>query len=144
MSHRLSSSRRQVVSAMVRALLPSFPDLASSEQMRVQSSVTSFVTSQIEALPSFMGFPYRLVITGFGLLSVLRFGRVFSALDEGSQQAYLLQWSEAPIGVLRDFIKLIRSCALLAYYDHPDVSRRLPAMSQGEGAPSVAAEAGVV
>ncbi len=129
MSHRLSSSRRDVVAELVRLLTPSFPALDASERDRVQSSVTGFVTSQIESLPTFMGFPYRLVLTGFGWLSVFRFGRVFGSLDEASQQAYLSDWSDGRIGLLRDFIKLIRSCALLAYYDHPEVSRRLPSMS---------------
>ena len=124
--HRLSSARRRVVSEMVLVMTPSFPMLEAPVRIRVHSSVTAFVTSQIEALSPFMGVPYRLAITGFNLLAVCRFGRVFTSLDEASKQVYVALWSDAPIAVCRDFIKLIRSCAMLSFYDHPDVSARLP------------------
>lgn len=124
---RLSSNRRAVVAEIVRLITPAFPDLDESERARVHSAVTAFVASQIESLPTHLSGPYRIAITAFGLLALLRFGKRFALLDETVKEAYLALWSEGPIGPTRDFVKLIRGCALLAYFDHPDVRRRLPA-----------------
>ena len=130
-SHRLSSSRRQVVAEIVRLVTPDYPKLEEPERARVLASVTSFVSSQIDAMPSFIALPYRIAISLFQLLPVLRYGRGFKSLDDDTKESYLAIWSDATIGPFGDFIKLIRSCALLAYFDHPDVTRRLPAMQAG-------------
>ncbi len=124
---RLSSTRREVVAEIVRSVVPADLDLDELERTRVHSAVTGFVTSQIEALPSFLAVPYRAAITAFQLLPILRFGRRYLSLEDASKQSYLALWSDSPFGPVRDFIKLIRSCALLAYFDHPDVRRHLPA-----------------
>lgn len=126
MPRRLSSTHRDVVTEIVRLVTPLFPPLDDATRARVHSSVTAFVTSQIEGLPSFMGLPYRIAISAFQLLPILRFGRGFRSLDESTQKAYLAAWSDAKLGPFRDFIKLIRSCALLAYFDHPEVIQNLP------------------
>ena len=125
---RLSPTRRQVVAEIVRLTIPDYPGLDDGERARVLASVMTFVTAQIEALPSFLAVPYRIVITVFWMLPILRFGKTFPSLDDPSKQSYLALWSDARFGPFRDFIKLIRSCALLAYFDHPDVTPRLPAM----------------
>ncbi len=112
---------------IVRSVVPADLDLDESERTRVHSAVTGFVASQIEALPSFLAVPYRAAITAFQLLPILRFGRRYLSLEDASKQSYLALWSDSPFSPARDFIKLIRSCALLAYFDHPDVRRHLPA-----------------
>ena len=114
-----------MVDEIVRLLTPDDPALEPSERSRVQSSVTGFVASQVEGLPSFMALPYRLAISAFDLLSVVRYGRSFCSLEDSRKRAYLALWSEFPIGPPRDFVKLIRGCALLAFFDHPDVTRAL-------------------
>ncbi len=112
---------------IIRLIVPAYPDLEETERARIHSAVTAFVASQIESLPAHLYGPYRLAITLFGLLPLLRFGKRFALLDETVKEAYLALWSDGPIGPTRDFVKLIRGCALLAYFDHPDVRRRLPA-----------------
>ncbi len=123
---RLSPGRRQAVAAIVRLVVPAYPDLDESERSRVQIAVTDFVASQIEGLPVHLALPYRWALTAFEWLALLRFGSRFGALASSSQAAYLRLWADFPIGPPRDFVKLIRSCALLAYFDHPAVVRRLP------------------
>lgn len=123
---RLSQSQRQLVAKIVGLVLPERPSLSAPERARVRSAVTGFVASQIEALPTFMALPYRVALLAFQLLPTLRYGRRFDGLNEASQAAYLALWSEGPVAPARDFIKLIRSCALLAYFDHPDVRSQLP------------------
>ncbi len=123
---RLSPSQRQVVAEIIGLVLPERPSLSAPERARVHSAVTGFVASQIEALPTFLALPYRVALVAFGLLPTLRYGRRFNRLNEASQAAYLAFWSEGPVAPARDFTKLIRSCALLAYFDHPDVRSHLP------------------
>jgi hypothetical protein len=117
-----------VVAEMVRVISPAYPELDDAQRARVLTSVTAFVSSQIEAMPRFLAIPYGIAITAFQLLAILRFGRGFRSLDETSQRSYLAMWSDAKLGPFRDFVKLIRSCTLLAYFDHPEVTRQLPAM----------------
>lgn len=124
--NRLSPSQRNVVAEIVGVVLPARLDLSAPERAQVHAAVTGFVASQIEALPTFLGLPYRLLLLAFSLLPILRYGRRFDGLDDASQAAYLALWSEGPLPQARDFIKLIRSCALLAYFDHPDVRSHLP------------------
>ncbi len=123
---RLSPSQRQIVARIVGRVLPARPCLSAPERARVHSAVTGFVASQIEALPTFLALPYRVALVAFQLLPALRYGRRFDSLDDASQAAYLTLWSEGPLAPARDFTKLIRSCALLAYFDHPDVRSHLP------------------
>jgi hypothetical protein len=123
---RLSASQRRVVGEIVRLLLPAHPSLEPAEAAGVHSAVTDFVEVEIGALPSFIRVPYRFTITAFRLLPALRWARPFEALPPAAQRSALSLWSGSPIGPMRDFVKLIRGCALLAYFDHPQVARRLP------------------
>jgi hypothetical protein len=113
------------VAEIVRLTLPASPDLDERVLARVHADVIDFTVSQIEALPSFLHLPYRLGVTAFQFLSLLRHGRRFAYLPAAAKQSYLSLWSDGVIGPTRDFIKLIRSCALLAYFDHPEVRKRL-------------------
>jgi hypothetical protein len=133
----LSPARHATVAALVRLLLPE-PD-ARGVSRQVESDVVGFVTSQIEALPAFLGPPYRLAIAAFDWLPALRHGRRFTHLEASAARRWLSLWSDGPIPLARDFVKLVRSCALLAYYDHPEVA---PGPSSGVGAAPAVGVAG--
>lgn len=125
---RLGSADRRVVAEIVRLLLPDYPRLDPAAQGRVRADVTDFVMSQIGAMPSFLRAPYCAAVIGFDWLPVLRHGRCFRRLEEPARVRYLAWWGAGPVGVMRNFVKLIRSCAVLAYFDHPLVMERLEAM----------------
>jgi hypothetical protein len=114
-----------VVAGVAGLLIPCEPRLPDDVRARVLDSVARFVALQVENLPPYLRLPYLVAVTGFQWLPVLRFGRRFLALPSESQRAYLALWSNAPLGPVRDFVRLIRGCALLAYYDHPDVLQAL-------------------
>lgn len=118
-SPRLGRSRERTVAEIIACIVPALPILEDSARAAVLADVTRFVGSQILALPDFLRIPYKLALTGFDWLAILRWGAPFRALDRERRVAYLALWSEAPLGAPRNFLKLIRSCALLAYYDHP-------------------------
>ncbi|MFT5441830.1 MAG: hypothetical protein ACI8W3_000872 [Myxococcota bacterium] len=127
-SHPLTSAHRKTVALVVELVCPPYPDLTTEERTEVTATAAAFVVSQIEAMPTFLFFPFALAITGFQWLAALRYGRGFDKLDSTRKVSYLAVWSGSPIGPFRDFVKLIRSCALLAYFDHPVVTKNLPAM----------------
>ena len=122
---------------MVERLVSSYPEVAASKRNVVLTDVTRYVTSQIRSMPGFLRLPYRLALAAFNLLPILRYARTFVGLDPATQDAYLALWSDGPLASMRDFVKLIRSCALLAYFDHPLVMKMLTTTSPG----NVASEA---
>jgi hypothetical protein len=115
----------RAVSAIVGLLVPSYPELDAPTRTAVGADVTDFVVSQIEAMPAFLRVPYTAALAVFSWLPLLRYGRRFWGLDAAAQAAYLSRWSDGRFGVPRNFIKLIRSCALLAYFDHARVREQL-------------------
>jgi hypothetical protein len=126
LSH-LSELERRTVADIVALVIPEFPRLEATVRAHVHDDVCRYVLDQIGSMAGFLAGPYRLAILGFEALPVLRYGRAFHALPRRRQHAYLSFWSAAPLGAMRDFVKLIRSCALLAYFDHPDVRTVLEA-----------------
>ena len=121
----ISPHQRRVVAEIVGLVAPVefVPD--PETRTRVEDDATDFVCSQIAAMPSFLRLPYRLVLTAFNLLPLLRWARPFTRLPERARASYLSLWSDGGISLNRDFVKLLRSCALLAYFDHEEVRRYL-------------------
>ena len=124
----LSRTRTSVVAGIIGAIAPVYPDLEEAVRLSVHQDVTRYVTSQIQSMPSFLRLPYKLALTVFNWLAIVPYRRRFIHLPLAVQISYLAKWSDGPIGVTRDFVKLIRSCALLAYFDHPLVTQQLEAM----------------
>lgn len=124
---RLLSVHRRVVTEIVAEVVPSYPELDRETRVRVCTDVTAFVESQISALPPFLRVPYEFAIGVFQLLPVLRYGRTFGGLGAEARQACLGFWGGGTLPFTAEFTKVIRSCSLLAYFDHPDVRGRLGA-----------------
>lgn len=121
----LSAGQRRIVGGLVRLLVPDYPDLDAATQETVLRDASDFVCSEIRAMPSYLRLPYKLVIAGFATLAFVRYARRFTSLRADQGRAYLAFWADSRIGPMRDFVKLIRSCALLAYFDHPLVAAQL-------------------
>lgn len=125
---------------IVECVLPGFPRLDPGTKSAVLADVGTFVTRQVAAIPDFLRYPYRLALAAFEWLPVFRWGLRFGRLDDTRRRMYLDIWATAPVGAMRNFVKLIRSCALLAFYDHPSVQAPLQEqVSRGrpEGAEAV-------
>ena len=117
--------RDAIITAIVTDLLPSHPALDLVDRRTVAADVVAFVASQVQRLPDFLRVPYGVALFAFEGLPILRWGRPFRALDGRRRHAYLVLWTASNLGAPRNFIKLLRSCTLLAYYDHPTVRARL-------------------
>jgi len=118
---RVLPSQRRVLAAVVDLLLPPSPELEAQTRRRVAEDATRFVVVEVESMPKFLRMPYLLAIVAFQWSAMARYARPCSRLASEQRQAYLSLWSHSRVGPLRDFVKLIRSCALLAYFDHPEV-----------------------
>jgi hypothetical protein len=120
-------------------MLPSRPELDEGERVRVEGELQDFLSSQVSSLPRYILAPYLLALFAFEALPLLRHGRPFSSLADADRAAIVARWSASPIGPMRDLLKLIRSCALFFYLDHPVVTRRMEeesgrrARSEGQG-----------
>jgi hypothetical protein len=119
------TGRTRLLQQIVRALLPSEPELEPEASREVEEAVVAFVAAQIGSLPAFLRIPYSFALVGFDWLAVARYGRRYARLDETQGRRYLGAWDRSPVSLCRDFVKLLRSCTLLAYLDHPIVARRL-------------------
>jgi len=121
---------RTVLGDLVVLIVPAYPHLEAPTRIAVERDVTRYVSSQIQLMPGFLRIPYKLAVAAFNWLALLRYGRTFRHLTADRQEAYLASWGEGPLGPARDFVKLIRSTALLVYFDHPLVLERLEAERQ--------------
>ncbi len=72
-------------------------------------------------MQTYLRLPYRLAMFAFDILPLARHGRRFRSLPPAARERYLGAWNDAPVSAMRDFVKLIRSTALLVYFDHPVV-----------------------
>ncbi|MFH1029432.1 MAG: hypothetical protein V1791_15645, partial [Pseudomonadota bacterium] len=100
-------------------LLPVEPSLSPDIRRSVEQDVVEFVGAQINGMPVYLRWPYKLAIEGFNWMSVRQYGRRYTKLDPVKKKDYVAVWIHSTLSFKRDFIKLIRSCALLRFYDHP-------------------------
>ena len=110
---------------IARPLLPAFPPLPTSEQERVEDELRIFLVEQVRSMPSFLRLPYLTALLVFEWTPLLRYGRPYTALPRLRRERALQAWSRSPVGPCRDLVKLVRSCALFFYLDHPLVRERL-------------------
>ncbi|MBI2821331.1 MAG: hypothetical protein HYX74_03830 [Acidobacteria bacterium] len=137
-------SSGSLLAALVRSLLPENPALEPAQRAVVERQVVEFVAAQIGAMPRFLRVPYRIAMRLFDGSAVLRYGRRYTALDGFRQRQYVEAWAGSSLGVMRDFVRLIRSCALLRYWDHPWVVARLEAAPDAEEGRKATAEPGAL
>ncbi len=119
------NTQNPILAAIISVLLPKDPYLSAEEKAEVERAVVDFVSAQIAGMATYMRVPYGMAMMGFNWMALRPYGRSFVHLDPVKQRDYLGMWIHSTLGVKRDFIKLIRSCALLCFYDHPVVLKHL-------------------
>ena len=122
-----------LVLAIARPLLPSFPPLGDAERKETERDLAAFLEAQLSEMPRYLALPFQLALFGFEWLPLLRYGRRYTALPRETQGRVVRAWADSPIGAMRNFVKLLRTCALFAWLDHPVVAARLESES-AEGA----------
>ncbi len=111
--------------AMARPLLPAAPRLPEAERRVVEADVTAHLRFQVRAMPTHLRIPLVAALLFFDAWPRLHSGRAFRKIAPHAQAAILQRWSRSRIPQFRDLVKLVRSCALFAYLDHPVVGHHL-------------------
>ncbi|MBI2571348.1 MAG: flippase-like domain-containing protein [Candidatus Schekmanbacteria bacterium] len=135
---RLSTRRADVVlRAIIEALVdPAELGVGSEAREQILADVFEFSASQIQALPMRLRVAFRGGIWCFCAVSYVHARAPFAQLSSGVRRDIVELWAFGPVGLARQLFRPIRSVAYLAYYDHPEVQRRLadgtsPATARG-------------
>jgi uncharacterized membrane protein YbhN (UPF0104 family) len=85
--------------------------------------VAAFVAEEVDALPARLHVLFMAGMTLFRLYVRLRHLRSFCALDLDRRRRAVDAWAFGRLALLRQLFRPIRSIALLAYYERPQVAR---------------------
>ena len=123
---------RSTLAVLSTALLPPWPDLPAPLRAEIEAEVNVYVARQVERMPTFLRIPYVAVLGVFGVSAILRYGRPFTRLAPAQRDAWIRVWAQSPLVPMRDFVRMVRSCALLAWFDHPLVSQALATTARSQ------------
>jgi hypothetical protein len=107
-----------LIVAVVATLLRDIPLGDTSLSEMVHSDVAAFLVGQFAAMPLFLRVPFRVGLSLFDFLPVLRYGRPFRWLPAGSREQFMRWCLGNRARPLRDFTKALVGLTLLAAYDH--------------------------
>lgn len=91
--------------------------LAGADDARTEGGVSQFVETSLAAMPQHLRLGVAVESIGLGLLTRLRYGADPSA---ESIQRSIAVWERAPVGVVRQYPRLLNSLVLFARYELPD------------------------
>jgi glycosyltransferase 2 family protein len=108
----------RLLRAIVEAVLPEPPPAVADD-------VAVFVAGQVQALPRRLRLAFAAGLVTFDLASRLRHPRGFAAQPRATRVALVESWAFGDWPQGRKLFRLVRSIALLAYYEHPLVASQL-------------------
>jgi hypothetical protein len=117
----------RLLGEIVRSLLPVRPALPAEERAAVEAEVVRAVAAQLASMSTALRLGVRTGLLAFRALPLVRWGRTFPALDETHRRAWIRTWDESGVGPMPALVKLLRSCILFAWFDHPRVAAALAA-----------------
>jgi hypothetical protein len=79
----------------------------------------------VKNLPRKFQVLFAIAMFGFNILVFLRYFRLFSLLKTATRTEIFNFWAYGKIAITRKLFKLVRSTALLAFYEHPAVAEAL-------------------
>jgi len=110
------------VRAVVGALVPwDLVRLRTRERDETLDSVAHFVEGQVKALPASLGALFSIGMLGFRVVVGLGHARGFADLAKEDQVRVVERWAYGKMALTRQLFRLVRSTALLAFFDHPHV-----------------------
>ena len=127
------------VRALAEASVPIDEDgLEGAEREGVLDEVAGFLQGQLDALPPRLRTLFALGALGFrGVTRLVRL-RSFAALPCSERRRWFEHWAYGPLTPARQLFRGVRSTALLAYYERPEVRRKVDlrarAITSGRGA----------
>lgn len=110
--------------SLTEAIVP-LDCLPPQQQQTVVLYVADFVQGEINSLSKKLYLLFKVGMFGFNTLIWLRYFRTFSLLSVSQRRAIVNAWAYGKIPVARKLFKLVRSTALLAFFEHPAVVAKL-------------------
>lgn len=109
---------RPFMVALCDALLPVEAEL---DRKRVTNDVARFVEKELADLPGRLATLFGIGMFGFRMLTLLaKFSRL-EKLAPDARRRWIERWAYGSFALGRQLFRGVRSTALLAYYEHPDV-----------------------
>lgn len=121
----------ELMVALAEAFLPAC-------QPRVAREVAAFMAGQIVALPPPLRTMFHLGMTFFRLTVRVRHLSSFCGMGVDRRRAIVDAWAFGRVGLLRQLFRPVRSLAVLAYYERPEVVRFLEGAEPGRREPRLA------
>jgi hypothetical protein len=106
---------------MVDAVLPDIAPLTAERRARVGADCALSVRRQIGAAPLQIRGAFQILFSAFVVFLLLTARRMPSQLTRGQRSQSLGRFTRATPATFATVERLIRSLALLAYYEHPEV-----------------------
>ena len=103
------------------------------ECREIHGEVGRFAFTQINCIPFRYKVLFDVGLFGFKSYIFACTGRFICDVPLAKRRKLVEFWAFGPIAVTRKFMKLIRSLAILAYYDHPLVQSRLDEIASADG-----------
>jgi hypothetical protein len=124
------ASRRDASAAYLRAIIEALlpddePSFDPAAHARLIEDVGCFVQGQLDELPRRLRFMYAFGMTGFRLCVFLRYLRRFHSLTPARRRSVVRLWAYGPWGLARSLFRVVRTTALLNYYESPMVQAAL-------------------
>jgi hypothetical protein len=105
-----------MIHKIVVALLPDTP--ADRRHKLVVEDTVIFVEGQINRMPEYLRWGFRIMLLVLDFSSIPRYGLPFRFTSEDSRRRQLERWRGSRLRFQRDFVRLVSASALLRYYDH--------------------------
>jgi hypothetical protein len=119
-SETISDTASLFIYKLTEAALP-LDSYKLTNQQEIISYVADFIQGEIRNLSKKIQVLFSIGMFGFGTLVWLRYLRTFSQLPLTRRISIYNGWAYGKIPVTRQLFKLVRSTALLAFFEHPAV-----------------------
>lgn len=114
--------RADTISQIIELLIPeSFPAMEADRKARFVEDSARDLLEIVDRMPSHLRIGFGIALLLFTFSSIPVNGRLFGGLSRDKQQIHLAAWTDSRLGLMRDFMKLIRNLALFHFYDHPEM-----------------------
>jgi hypothetical protein len=91
------------------------------DRRRVTTDVARFVEKELADLPGRLSTLFAIGMLGFRSLTFVAKLRRLEKLDADVRRSWIESWAYGSFALGRQLFRGVRSTALLAYYEHPDV-----------------------
>lgn len=114
------------IAALTEAVVPADElDLPPGELQAVLAETSAFVGGQVDALPRRLSLMFAAGTLVFRIYVRITHFRSFCGLRPEARRRVVEQWAYGRIALFRALFKLVRSTALLVFYEAPAVRAAL-------------------